>query len=204
MNYLTSALPVLLNGISILAARGKPELGPGSQTGCLAGDEPGSRCLRGPPSQGIPPSPPTRHLRWDAAAPRGNPTPCHAKRGLGPLLLLLPDVGDVGDLGAPPAPGWCKAGRSLGTDLGGSGWPLPAEGTVACLSAGSPGACPVGQLGRGHLLFSSLPWPEQSKDPPVGKPPSLQEREDREGKLATSLSPNDVFLPLLFTETSRV
>jgi len=149
MNYPTSALSALLNGISILAASGKPEPGLGRQTGCLAGGEPGSRCLWGPPSRGIPPLCTDQAPRRDAAAPGRKPAPRHGKWGWDPSYCCSQMWAKQG-----PHQLLCKAGRSSGTALGGF-----ASRGDCCLSLwrSSPGACPMGQLeGTFDLLLLAL------------------------------------------------
>lgn len=145
VNYPPSVVPVLLNGVSVQSRdRG---------AGMSGRDEPGSRCLQGPPSQGIPPSPCRTRQH-----PGGNPLPA-VPRGTGTPLLVLPDVGDTGGHKGcgGPAISWMghKAGRSLGTALGGF-----ASRGDCCLSVrrSSPRASPMGQLERGRFLLSSLPW----------------------------------------------
>lgn len=106
ISYSTSAHPVLLNGISILAVRSKPEPGQGARQDVWPEMSRKDDAF-GDPRAGSSPRHPSIQARGEN--PEGT---------LGTPLLLLPSMRAV-RLRPPAAPERCEAGRSSGTALGG-------------------------------------------------------------------------------------
>lgn len=164
VNYPPSVVPVLLNGVSVQSRdRG---------AGMSGRDEPGSRCLQGPPSQGIPPSPPRT---------RQHPGETHylqCQGGQGPRYWCSQMWGTRGgtrDAEVQPSPGWATRLEGAWGQL----WvALPAEGTVACLSGGARPEPAPWDSWRGDI--SSCP-PRPGEDR-AGAPPWESHRLSRGGR----------------------
>lgn len=137
ISYSTSAHPVLLNGISILAVRSKPEPGQGARQDVWPEMSRKDDAF-GDPRAGSSPRHPSIQARGEN--PEGTS---------GTPAIAAPQYEGC-EIETPSSSRTVRGWKELGD---GSGWPLPAEGTVACLSS--------------SVRLEPVPWDSSGGDIPV-------------------------------------